>query len=993
MRWPFTWRRRRADGGERETGRAWRRLRALDTTVDVVPPILSGPALRMPPVAGTKPVPVLRRPELPRRELNVLPLGGSLGGLVGRVSGLVRPRSSPELPLRRRRRRAAWKQHAEVPVVHEVEDFQFEDLPSVPARIAPVVTPVAVTTRPVLTRAVDDYVGEPIAPAPPPRPVTPVAAPMSDDPFFAAISQFMPNRRQTATAPAPQEKEQTRPQHLAQGPPRPRANLGQSRRLGLGHAVAPRKGRQEPADSQATPRHDEPDDAKGDQAPDVTVTQPHAPASEPPVELRTNAADREVTAAWSELPADSEVDDMGAHKPMPRPVVSMTHRRAPRPATPPHDEPDDAVGPDDLEPPVASASPAAAEDVPEKAAATGAVATTPEAPAATGTVVSSPTPSGTAEPSLVSDGPAATPTPPVPPGVHARPAPPAEQEHLPEVVEGGAQRQEGAGRTRPKLGLGAPLRHRRPVTPPAREAGDADVRAWPQEPPITAVSSAHPETGLASPENAVRPVPVDSPQAPAPSQPMPEWSVPSERSAPDLPSPDLPLPDLPSGDVIARWLHPAFRDSERTEQSTDIAALLAARTKDVGQSEINETRSVTPDEPLLRHRPVSAIGGSPVANAQPAAEEPSESRKPLRHRLISALRRRQRTEEAPVRVVGAPPAPAPRPQVAPTPQQDGRRRLEPVARTSSPDSLTRHAVPGAVASAFRRLHGTDVSAVPVLRGPLAGRFARALGARALTHQGAVFLPDEAGPLESAGASSLLAHELVHHVQQAERTTAVDESTSDGQRMEQVAVATERWFRGDRAPMAHVRLPIGRLAQTEQSSMPENLDTYVHNLVEQAADKVHHQVLADTQRAPAGTSEAGLATTTSASPGNAQGNGAAVDATGGVGLSESALASLRRGEPVVVRPAAQGLPGVVETLAEIQRAADAPRDVRLMSEETERELRESLRHLRETERAFVRMTDGRQLDELARRLYERIRAILRNELLVDRERSGLLADFR
>jgi hypothetical protein len=193
-------------------------------------------------------------------------------------------------------------------------------------------------------------------------------------------------------------------------------------------------------------------------------------------------------------------------------------------------------------------------------------------------------------------------------------------------------------------------------------------------------------------------------------------------------------------------------------------------------------------------------------------------------------------------------------------------------------------------------------------------------------------------------------------------------------------------------MAHVRLPIGRIAQTGPSSVPENLDTYVHNLVEQAADRVHDQVLADTQRAPTGTSEAGLATA-SATPGSAQDNGGAVDSTGGAGLPKSALASLRRGEPVVVRPAAQGLPGVVETLAEIQRAADAPADVRLMSEETERELRESLRHLRETERAFVRMTDGRQLDELARRLYERIRAILRNELLVDRERSGLLADFR
>ncbi|HEY0638289.1 MAG TPA: hypothetical protein VGD67_11635, partial [Pseudonocardiaceae bacterium] len=39
------------------------------------------------------------------------------------------------------------------------------------------------------------------------------------------------------------------------------------------------------------------------------------------------------------------------------------------------------------------------------------------------------------------------------------------------------------------------------------------------------------------------------------------------------------------------------------------------------------------------------------------------------------------------------------------------------------------------------------------------------------------------------------------------------------------------------------------------------------------------------------------------------------------------------------------------------------------------------------------TDRLDLDELAVRLYDRLRSRLRSELLVDRERAGLLSDFR
>jgi hypothetical protein len=39
------------------------------------------------------------------------------------------------------------------------------------------------------------------------------------------------------------------------------------------------------------------------------------------------------------------------------------------------------------------------------------------------------------------------------------------------------------------------------------------------------------------------------------------------------------------------------------------------------------------------------------------------------------------------------------------------------------------------------------------------------------------------------------------------------------------------------------------------------------------------------------------------------------------------------------------------------------------------------------------TDDLDLDELAGRLYDRLRSRLRMELLLDRERAGMLTDFR
>ena len=84
--------------------------------------------------------------------------------------------------------------------------------------------------------------------------------------------------------------------------------------------------------------------------------------------------------------------------------------------------------------------------------------------------------------------------------------------------------------------------------------------------------------------------------------------------------------------------------------------------------------------------------------------------------------------------------------------------------------------------------------------------------RAFAAGGAVFLPDEAGPVDSSRARGLLAHELVHAVQQ--RTLGPDLPAPDsplGQQLEAEAQAAERYYAGESGaaeppPLIHAPLP-------------------------------------------------------------------------------------------------------------------------------------------------------------------------------------------
>lgn len=261
MRWPF--RRRRPRDTVAGTSRAavsatdslpavparpgWTRVSPLTTTVTLVPPTLS-PVLRMPDVAATRPMltfPELRHPRPP------------VDHSAGRVTGIAVPVSLPvdepfDIPA--------------APTVSVPQPIHVEPLPmphpepvnlgTVEPVAAPTSQPRVVTydrpvvEAPVLTRAVDQYVGAPIvsaaAPSPPELGMEPDLAQvmervtgmpvsgMDTDTMMSLLSGFS----SVAAAPPPLHLDAPAPaeQAPAESAQRPavRPTLGQSRRRGVG---------------------------------------------------------------------------------------------------------------------------------------------------------------------------------------------------------------------------------------------------------------------------------------------------------------------------------------------------------------------------------------------------------------------------------------------------------------------------------------------------------------------------------------------------------------------------------------------------------------------------------------------------------------------------------------------------------------------------------------------------------------------------------------
>jgi hypothetical protein len=277
----------------------------------------------------------------------------------------------------------------------------------------------------------------------------------------------------------------------------------------------------------------------------------------------------------------------------------------------------------------------------------------------------------------------------------------------------------------------------------------------------------------------------------------------------------------------------------------------------------------------------------------------------------------------------------------PPPQAPGSVPAQPDAAAQVPPLASEPAAAGSVppaasfppadlADAVRRLHGVDVSDVVVSRGPEADRQAHSLGARAFTSDGEIMLPSEAGPVERSQTRALLAHELTHAAQQrALGPSLPPEHTREGAALEDAAVATEH-------------LVLGGRAVSPSPSPPSSPSPAVIPV----AASVQRQTEEPPGALPAGNAFDPLALLPRQGP---------------------ELAPVTQAAISVSAPAPSG--------GETGFGAERARLIEL------------------TRLRVLDLDDSVAVAELADGIYQRVRAKLQRELLIDRERSGLLSDFR
>jgi Domain of unknown function (DUF4157) len=300
-------------------------------------------------------------------------------------------------------------------------------------------------------------------------------------------------------------------------------------------------------------------------------------------------------------------------------------------------------------------------------------------------------------------------------------------------------------------------------------------------------------------------------------------------------------------------------------------------------------------------------------------------------------------------------------QAAPAAQDD---------RPQTADQITEK-VPGSLANAFRALHGADVSGVPVRRGRAVARQAARLDAAAFTRDGVVYLPDAAGSLNQAGAGALLAHELTHVVQQRMLGSALpSEASPQGQALEAQALATQQWFLGGTGTVPPLAMLPGIAAATPAR-----------------APLMRHLHLAPS--ASTGESAATLAApfpaNSAAEPGVQR---QPVDTAGSTPTTEAASWAAAFGWPTGHEGhSAPDLAGASQDAGMPEAVSEAIAGAHTAIAEQGTQLAEL------AGRRHFDLDNPVELDELATRLYGRLRSKLRLELIVDRERAGLLTDFR
>lgn len=693
-------------------------------------------------------------------------------------------------------------------------------------------------------------------------------------------------------------------------------------------------------------------------------------------------------------------------------------------------------------------------------------------------------------------------------------------------VDAGAGRVEGLAKAVPVAHEPPPLVDR-PVVPERQETvvrRAVHARPVAQQAPLTE----------AAPQYVGEPrVPAEPHRAPGWLRYAPTWltqgdgpdpfGLPVSPPEPPRPAPvERPQPILPPSRL-------AEVAPETTEESTSDSLTHArpARRPNLGQTrrlglgapiKHAEQELVLPQEPEApapqpAPAPVSPTvsAPAPVAETPPAAqaEEEADEEPPLPQPPPQPppLAHKPRPRPAqPAEPRGAEPAvpPEPAPVVRPVPAKAD------LVYRSAPAPMDRPArragtvpVPGRLADAIRGRHGVDVSDVLVHRTPAAATEARTLGARAFTRDAEVYLPEDAGPLDSPKASGLLAHELVHVVQQRTLGPSLPSvTTAAGAELEAEAVRAEHEHGGGHtaAELVHPSITqvLGQAARTAGVQLAPLMSAEVSSVVAPEVTSAVPPVppsapelttLSEPVRQDIGSISEASATRVLEEWTNPELGGSGFGGTGFGGgqlpavpsstvesevpvrlpvvpepvavpvetpgalpvpppdPAEAAVASqvlqvvnldrATRGEPALPVLDAAALEQIRGMVAEQIAASDTSRALMLATAATSATQAEpgttrsagaawsddrdgeSARDLLAAEEAPVRgpelvradadddpfpedtsaLRDGLidldkvDLDDLSTRLYDRLRSRLRMELLIDRERAGMLSDFR
>jgi hypothetical protein len=335
---------------------------------------------------------------------------------------------------------------------------------------------------------------------------------------------------------------------------------------------------------------------------------------------------------------------------------------------------------------------------------------------------------------------------------------------------------------------------------------------------------------------------------PAPDAPItepPSFLPPELRNTPEPPAADTPAPEPPPRMVegVERAEAPAQRAMRKRRPSLGqsrrlgLGAPIPAPSREALIHPEAPPRVVdgtvepaTPQEPPPP--PAAPVRVATEPEPEPETEpEPEQEPEPVPAPAAAPLL--------------PPPPPAPPTAVRPNPPSAGPAPERRVTATSfrataqllpprkpkpPPRATVVDRVPADLAHAVRAHQHADVANVPVYRGQKVGEAAKARGAKAFASGGAVFLPDEAGPADSPRARGLLAHELVHAVQQRTLGPVLPSPDSSlGQQLEAEAQAAERFYGGESGapeppPLIHAPHPAAAPQPEPDLSAPAQLFT-------------------------------------------------------------------------------------------------------------------------------------------------------------------------